>query len=93
MFLRIIIEFENLVFVGYCLLCPELYVPKSAFWPKLRWDPLKLVKASGAWLVRLEADLSRVVVGFVNFVMRISSYSRPPRQAHGCELSLALVIN
>ena len=61
--------------------------------PKLRWDPLELVKASGAWLERLEADLSRVVVGFVNFVMRNSSYSRSPRQAHGRELSLALMIN
>ena len=30
-FLRIIVGFENLVFVGHCLLCPELYVPKSAF--------------------------------------------------------------
>ena len=41
MFLRIIMEFENLVPVRCCLLCPGL----SVLWPKLRWGPLKLVKA------------------------------------------------
>ena len=75
------------------MLCSELHVPESAFGLSGERDPLELVKASGALLVRLEADLYGVVVGFVNFVVTISSHSRYSRQVLGCGLSLANVIN